>query len=249
MRVLMSVTTWDGARVEAGLRDYGFLTTVAKDGIEVFECLDLLAHPVVLLETDLPDMRWKIALSQLRREQPDMAILVIDNNRKVEDALAAFDGGADDVLDPRMQADEVVSRILAVTSRRAGFAGPILRMGALKVDLRLRRVYWGPDLVDLSPSQYEIFELLCLNNLGVVSKEQILGQLYGVDDGPDPRVIDVFVCKMRARFVAAGAPESMISTLRGRGFLLNIDPNVEHEEPLPLPVSNKIVSLDIRKAA
>jgi DNA-binding response OmpR family regulator len=62
MRILMSVTTWDGARIEAALRDYGFLTTVAKDGIEVFECLDLLNHPIVLLETDLPDMRWKIAL-------------------------------------------------------------------------------------------------------------------------------------------------------------------------------------------
>lgn len=247
MRILMSVTTWDGARIEAGLRDYGMLTTVAKDGIEVFECLDLLNHPVVLIETDLPDMRWKVALSQLRREQPELSILVIDNHRTVEDALAAFEGGADDVLDPRMQADEIVSRVLAVAARRAGHAGPVVRMGPLKVDLRMRRAYWGPERVDLSPSQYEIVELLTLNTVGAVTKDQIMGQLYGVDEGPDPRVIDVFMCKIRASFEAAGAPNTIISTLRGRGFSMHVDQS-QYEE-LPLPVSDKIVSLDIKRAA
>lgn len=247
MRILMSVTTWDGARIEAGLRDNGFMTTVAKDGIEVFECLDLLAHPVVLIETDLPDMRWKIALSQLRREQPELSILVIDNHRKVEDALAALDGGADDVIDPRMKAEEIVSRILAIAARRAGHAGPVVRMGPLEANLQTRQVFWGMTQVDLSPSQYEIFEMLCLKTVGSVSKDQIMGQLYGVDDGPDPRVIDVFICKIRAKFEDAGAPPSLISTMRGRGFMLHVAD--ASEEALPLPVNNKIVSLDLKRAA
>lgn len=247
MRILMSVTTWDGARIEAGLRDYGIMTTVAKDGVEVFECMDLLNHPVVLLETDLPDMRWKIALQQLRREQPDMSILVIDNRCQVDDALAAFENGADDVLDPRMQADEIVSRILAVAARRAGHAGPVLRMGPLKVDLRLRRAYWGPERIDLSPSQYEILEMLAMNRLGAVTKDQIMGQLYGVDEGPDPRVIDVFICKIRASLQAAGAADNIIQTMRGRGFSLHVD--ARDEIDMPIPFSDKVVSLDVRRAA
>jgi DNA-binding response OmpR family regulator len=80
-----------------------------------------------------------------------------------------------------------------------------------------------------------------------VSKEQIMGQLYGIEDGPDPRVIDVFVCKMRAKFQEAGAPDNLISTMRGRGFMLEIDSQTE--EVMPLPISDKIVPLDIRRAA
>lgn len=247
MRILMSVTTWDGARVEAGLREFGFLTTVARDGVEIFECLDLLAHPVVLVETDLPELNWKVALRQLREEQPDTSILVIENKGDVDTTLAALDGGADDVIDPHMRAEEIVSRILSVAARRAGYASPILRMGALKVDLRARRVAWGPKRIDLSPSQYEIFEMLCLNRTSSVSKDDIMGQLYGIDDGPDPRVIDVFICKLRAKLVDAGAPSDLIETVRGRGFRLGAIE--EGRGRLPLPIADKKWPFDLRNVA
>lgn len=244
MRILMSVTTWDGARVEAGLRDDGFMTTVAHDGIEIFECLDLLAHPVVLVETELAGLNWQVAVRQLRSEQPEASILVIQNGASVDNILAAFDCGADDIIDPRMQSNEIVSRILAVVARRSGFAGQVLRIGALKVDLKQRRVFWGPTRVNLSPSQYEIFERLCLNRTVSVTKDEIMGQLYGVDEGPDPRVIDVFVCKLRDRFVAAGAPSDMIETVRGRGFRLGQIDDSRGRLPLPYVSPGMPVPLD-----
>lgn len=247
MRVLMSVTTWDAARIEAGLRENDFLTTVARDGIEVFECLDLLNHPVVLLETDIPDMRWTVALSQLRREKPDASIIVIDNNRNMDDVLTALQGGADDVVDPGMKTDEIVSRILSVAARRAGFSGPVLRMGPLSVDLRAREVRWRSSQVTLSPSQYEIFELLCLQRTSAVSKEQIMGQLYGIEDGPDPRVIDVFVCKLRAKLTEAGADEGLIETVRARGFRLTAQQ--ENRGRYPLPYVSRELPFDLPDAA
>lgn len=247
MRILMSVTTWDGARVEAGLRDFGFLTTVARDGIEIFDCLDLLAHPVILVETDLPELNWKVAIKQLRDEQPEAAILVVENKGDPETTIAAFESGADDVIDPHMRSDEVISRILAVASRRAGYAAPILRIGALKLDLRTRRVTWGNTRIDLSPSQYEIFETLCLKRTGAVTKDDLMGQLYGIDEGPDPRVIDVFMCKLRAKFASVGAPEGIIDTVRGRGFKLGaIDQN---RGRLPLPIADRKWPFDLRNAA
>ncbi len=247
MRILMSVTTWDGARVEAGLREFGFLTTVARDGIEVFECLDLLAHPVILIETDLPELNWKVALQQLREEQPESTILVIENKGEPTTTLAALEGGADDVIDPHMRSDEIISRILSVAARRAGYSAPILRIGALKVDLRTRRVSWGPKKVEMSPSQYEIFEMLCLNRMAAVTKDDIMGQLYGIDEGPDPRVIDVFICKLRAKFVEAGAPANIIDTIRGRGFQLGTIE--EGRGRLPLPIADKKWPFDLRNAA
>ncbi len=233
MRVLMSVTTWDAARVEAGLRECGLLTTTARDGVEVFESLDMLFSPVVILETDLPDMRWRVALQQLRLECPDAAILVLNNKGTLEDKVAALEIGADDIIDPRMRTEEIVSRILSVTGRRAGFAGPILRSGALKLDLRAKRAFWGPDQIEMSPSQYEIFELLCMNQSGIVTKDDIMGQLYGLEEGPDPRVIDVFICKIRTSLAMSGAPADMVETVRGRGFRMTIAEQAGAVQPLP----------------
>lgn len=222
MRILMSVTTWNGARVEAGLRDLGYLTTTAHDAMEVFECLELIDQPVVLLETDLPDMNWRIALTRLRAGNPSMTVIAIDARDQVSDRLAALNAGADDVISPNMRAEEISARIMAVTSRRAGHAGQKLRIGPMKVDLRGRKAYWGPETVTLSRSQYEILELLCLNQDVPVSKDQIMGQLYGIEDGPDQRVLDAFMCKLRAHFADVGAPKDLVETIRGRGFQLNL---------------------------
>ena len=220
MRILMSVTTWESARLEAGLRESGFQITAAKDGIEVFESLDLLHHPIVLLETDLPDLRWRVALSQLRKEQPDLSILLINSSGNTEDALIALENGADDVVHPRMHAREVASRIIAVASRRSGKLGQVIQQGPLRLDLRDHSVSWAGREVAFSPSQYLIFETLCLNNARAVNKNELLGQLYGIEDAPDSRVLEVFVNGMRKKLMAAGAPFEVVETVRGMGYRL-----------------------------
>ena len=220
MRILMSVTTWEGARVEAGLRASGFQTTVAKDGIEIFECLDLLEGPVVLIETDLPDLRWRVALTQLRKEEPDLSILMINTGKTADNMLTALELGADDILDPRMETEEIVHRILAVASRRKGNAGPVLRKGPLSIDLRDHSVAWAGQEIRFSPSQYQIFELLCLNETSVTSKSELFGQLYGIEETPDSRVLEVFLNGMRKRLSSVGAPTDLIETVRGQGYRL-----------------------------
>ncbi|MEO9515650.1 MAG: response regulator transcription factor [Paracoccaceae bacterium] len=216
----MSVTTWDGARIEAGLREAGFHTTTAKDGIEVFECLDLLENPAIIMETDLPDLRWRVALSQLRKEQPDATILLLNNDNTMEVALAGLDLGADDILSPKMSFPEIKHRLLAVMSRRRGNARPIIQNGPSSLDLRDQEVRWDGVRVALSPSQYQIFEVLCLNQTTVVSKNKILGELYGIDETPDSRVLEVFLNGIRTHLGAVGAPNDLIETVRGQGYRL-----------------------------
>ncbi|MEO9821409.1 MAG: response regulator transcription factor [Paracoccaceae bacterium] len=216
----MSVTTWDGARIEAGLREAGFQTTTAKDGIEVFECLDLLDSPAIILETDLPDLRWRVALSQLRKEQPNASILLLNNDDSIDVSLTGLDLGADDIVSPKMAFQEIKHRLLAVTSRRNGNSRPVLQNGPLSLDLRDHAVHWAGVRVALSPSQYQIFETLCLNQTTVVTKSKILGELYGIDETPDSRVLEVFLNGMRTRLGAAGAPSDLIETVRGQGYRL-----------------------------
>lgn len=251
MRILMSVTTWEGVRMQSELGALGYPITVADDGIAIFECLDMLGHPVVLVETGIPDLRWDVAVDQLRKECPSMSVLVVDTHDRVADRMKALELGADDIIDPEMSGSEVAARILAIAARRAGYAGPVLNIGPLKVCLQERRVWWGAAQVHLSPAQYNIFETLCLSCPNLVSKDQIMGELYGIDPSAEPRVIDVFVASLRSRLAAAGAPRNLIETIHGRGYrLIDIRPvDTNLTAPVAFPVRDPQTPLDLRRAA
>lgn len=247
MRILMSAATWDAASIDVGLRNLGALVTTAHDGIEVFESLDLMDHAVVLLETDLPDIRWRVALSQLRAEHPGLSIIVVNSRKDPSDRVAALEIGADDVVEPNTHVGEILARIQSVAARRAGFSGPVLRMGPLRIDLRNKSVAWGPARVHLTPSQYEIVELLALSPQSLVTKERVMGQLYGIEDAPDVRVLDVFLNRIRSSLCNAGAPSNLVETMRGAGFRLN--PSIVRAPEDCLPFIDDALPFDISSAA
>jgi two-component system cell cycle response regulator CtrA len=75
--------------------------------------------------------------------------------------------------------------------------------------------------VPLSNKEYQILELLCLRAGSTLTKEQFLNHLYGDLDEPDPKIIDVFVCKLRKKLAAAQAGGGEhIETVWGRGYLV-----------------------------
>ncbi|WP_168797707.1 winged helix-turn-helix domain-containing protein [Aliishimia ponticola] len=169
-----------------------------------------------------------------------MSILLVDSNRDASDRTDALELGADDVLDPGTPASEVAARILAVATRRAGYAGPVLNIGPLRVSLSERKVWWGAAQVKMSPAQYTIFEKLCLNAPHAVSKHLIMGELYGIDEGGEERTIDVFVATLRSRLANAGAPRTLIETIRGRGYrLADVTPEDDQMSlPFDMPVED-----------
>ena len=148
MRILMSVTTWDSLQIQANLQEQGFLVTAAEDGTAVFESLILLGRPIVILETNLPDMLWAESLLKLRQAKRNMSILVLNSHNSDTDRTKAFELGADDVITPQMDAREIAARIRAVTVRRAGYCGPNLNIGPMRPRMEERRAYWGPQQID-----------------------------------------------------------------------------------------------------
>jgi len=233
MRILMSVTTWDAVRLQADLQGQGFLVTAAGDGTAVFESLILLGRPIVILETNLPDMLWAESLVKLRQAKRNMSILVLDSHNRDADRIKAFELGADEVISPQMDAREIAARIRAVTVRRAGFSGPNLNIGPMRLRMEERRAYWGPQQIDMTPTQYNIFETICLASPYSVSKLVIMAELYGIEEGCDPFSIRVFVSNLRGRLMAAGAPWNVIETVPSRGYRLAQFEALEGIMPVP----------------
>lgn len=216
----MSVTNWQANLVQAHLRDEGMFVTAADSGGELFDSLLLLGRPVVILSTDLQDLNWLRAIQRLRGIRRNMSILVLDTRNSPADQAAALEAGADDIVTVHMPPAEISARIRAVMARRAGRAGPNINQGPLRLRMAQRAAFWGPQKIRLTQSQYNIFETLCLATPYAVSRDILMAELYGLEEGSAPETINVFVSNLRGRLVAAGAPRDVIETVPGRGYRL-----------------------------
>lgn len=242
MRVLMSVTSWAATLVEKFLQEEGFLVTGVKDGTAIFESLSLMCRPIVLLETNLPDADWAASIVKLRQQNRNMSILVLNNRKSVADQTKALELGADDVIAPDMDGREIAARIRAIALRRAGHAGVRVNYGPMQMNVKERRVYWGHQTVEMTPTQYNIFETICLAAPYAVSKDVIMAELYGVEEGSEPVAIHVFLSNIRSRLEDAGASRDIIETQRGRGYRLA--KSVMSQAPLHRPNDMLVENLD-----
>ena len=102
-----------------------------------------------------------------------------------------------------------------------GLPKNILNFGDVSVDLAAHDVFVKGDRVHLTAKQYQMFELLCLRQGKVVSKEHFLDHLYGGLDEPEVKIIDVFICKLRKKIEGDDVSSSLIKAVWGRGYRID----------------------------
>jgi len=116
-----------------------------------------------------------------------------------------------------MHADERVTRHLVLV--RQGLQS-VITAGKLAVNVDAKTVEADGSRVHLTRKEYEVLELLALRLGAFVSKEAFMNHLYDRINKPKPKIIDVFICKLRKKFAAAAGGDKCIETIWGRGYLL-----------------------------
>jgi two-component system cell cycle response regulator CtrA len=221
MRYLIAETSWTMMTLAAELAANGTLTT-RTDRLE--DIRHFLRHG----ETDLLVLAADqvgpggISLATLRRTHPQTPVALVMDGPAPEDVAAWLDAGADCVLDASRTPDEAVMLLQAVARRAHGLGRPQIVYGPLRIDLHTRKAYLLSCPLKLGPKLYEMLEFLALRPGQLVTRAQLLGHIYGLEDEPDARVFDVYVCNLRACLQAsAGAVD--IETVRGAGFRFTAD--------------------------
>lgn len=161
MRVLLvedSVVLADALRGHLGR--HGHACDVAVDGQVALSYLDGYAYDAMVLDLMLPRLDGFAVLTELRRRGSALPVLVLSARDQVDDRVRALDAGADDYLVKPFALDELLARLRALARRPAQAIPPLLRLGPIEVDPRVRRArHLGADL-DLSPKEYALLELL-----------------------------------------------------------------------------------------
>ncbi|MEU6773900.1 response regulator transcription factor [Streptomyces sp. NPDC046759] len=213
----------DLAEVLTGaLRYEGWEVRAAADGASALSTARELLPDAVVLDVMLPDTDGFAVLRRLREAKPDVCVLFLTARDAVEDRIAGITAGGDDYVTKPFSLEEVVARLRGLL-RRAGMArqledGPRLIVGDLVMDEEAREVTRAGDLIELSPTEFELLRFLMRNPRRVLSKAQILDRVWSYDFGGRAHVVELYISYLRKKIDAGREP--MIHTVRGSGYVL-----------------------------
>ncbi len=200
--------------IAKGLRAQGHVAVVVGDGVSGRDYALSGEFDLMVLDIGLPRLDGFAVLEQVRQQGSKLPVIVLTARDSATDTVSALDGGADDYMPKPFRFAELLARIrLRLRSSDSPEAPRTLEAAGVALDLRTRRARVKEREVDLSAREFALAELFMLNAGFVLSREQLLDQVWGLDFDPGSNVVDVYVGYLRKKFGA-----HTISTVRGMGY-------------------------------
>jgi two-component system, OmpR family, response regulator RstA len=216
----------DSQRLAGSIRDYlerhNYEVFIEGDGLAATERFERLKPDLVILDLMLPGKDGLTICRELRRHDR-IPILILTAKGENIDHVLGLEMGADDYVVKPVEPRVLLARIEALL-RRARSTPPEARearlaAGRLSIDGTRRSAFIDQRPVELTTGDFDILWLLASRAGNVVTRDEILRVVRGIDyDGLD-RSIDARICRLRKKLQEAGGAESMIKTVRLRGYL------------------------------
>jgi DNA-binding response OmpR family regulator len=203
------------AFLEKGLRANGFATMVAATGEEALGMVRIGGYDLLVLDLGLPGLDGQDVLRRLRDEGARMPVVVLTARDGVRDTVAALEGGADDYVTKPFRFEELLARIRVRLRGERAPEETVLTVDGAALDLRTRQAIVGEQFLDLSAREFAIAEVFFRHPGQVLSREQLLSQVWGYDFDPGSNVVDVYVGYLRRKL-----GKERITSVRGMGYRL-----------------------------
>jgi two-component system, OmpR family, response regulator len=198
--------------LEKGLRAAGYTTTVCSDGVRAAALAREGDFDVLILDLGLPGQDGLDVLKAVRQRPERLPVLVLTARARVEDAVAALEGGADDYVTKPFIFDELLARVRArVRSGEPERYSP-LRRTDLELDVRTRRVSVGDTKIELTEREFALLEMFLRHPGQVLSRDQIRAAVWGASDVAS-NIVEVYVSSLRRKLGA-----ERFETIRGFGY-------------------------------
>ena len=210
------------ALVAYHLAKSGYRVSTASSGTEALEAARRERPALIVLDLMLPGLSGYDVLEQLRADDATrgVGVLMLTARREEPDRIRGLSLGADDYLTKPFSPQELVLRVGAILRRLgAGGAstGDSLRIGALEIDLAAHQVKADGVLVELTPTEFKLLQILAERRGRVQARAHLLETVWDAAPDIQTRTVDMHVQRLRAKLGAAG---DMIETVRGFGYRL-----------------------------
>lgn len=219
MRILIAED--DTALSEAlrfALTQAGYSVDHVTNGMAAEEALRTDGFALLILDLGLPRLDGLEVLRRLRKRNTALPVLILSGREQPEEKVTGLDLGADDYLVKPFSLSELQARVRALLRRGSGMAVPMLQHGELSFDTVARTASVSNRPLSLSVHEAGVLEVLLRRFGRVVSKEQLVEQLYNYDKEVSHNAIEVYIHRVRKKITGAGVE---VRTHYGRGYVID----------------------------
>jgi two-component system, OmpR family, response regulator len=201
-----------------------YIVDRASDGQEGLEFVQVGDYNLLLLDITLPKMDGISLCNKVRSQGFRMPIMLLTARDTAGDKVAGLDAGADDYVVKPYNLQELSARIRALLRRGNNPLSAIMEWGNLRLDPNLHQANYGEQLLSLTPKEYYLLELLVRSGRRVLSRNQILDNLWSFDEAPTEDAVKALVKRLRQKLKKAGASDDFVVTAYGFGYHLTEHP-------------------------
>ena len=175
-------------------------------------------YDAAIIDVMLPDLDGFQVAQSLRERGDHFPILMLTARDTIDDKVTGLKSGADDYLTKPFAFEELLARLEALSRRADTFkpndelaVGPLVRSGT--------QIYCGGRMLDLTPKEFQVLELLMRHANQVLTREQILDYVWSTEADPVANVVDRVVARLRKKIESA-AGDPVVATVRGFGYVI-----------------------------
>lgn len=205
------------------LRREGYVVDTAGDGQTGLDKAATGEFDLVLLDVMLPRKNGFDVLRDLRQRGLETPVIMLTARSQVVDTVVGLKLGADDYLSKPFEMMELLARVEARLRRRTTppATTPVsegYQFGDVRVDFRSAEVFRGPDAIELSAREYQLLRYLIEHRNDVISRDQLLNEVWGYNAMPSTRTVDVHVAWLRQKIEPNPRHPQFLLTVHGLGY-------------------------------
>lgn len=206
--------------LKQGLEQENFAVDVMYDGTSGYDMASTEEYDLIILDRLLPGMDGIAISKKLREKQIHTPILILTAKGQIEDRVEGLDSGADDYMIKPFAFSELLARIRAITRRPKVTVQTLLTAGDITLDTKTFEVKRRDTVIPLSSKEYSLLEYLMRHQNQVVTKEQIINNVWNYDANVLPNSVEVYIKHLRDKVDSLDPAHPVIHTVRGFGYKL-----------------------------
>ncbi|MDG1853619.1 MAG: response regulator transcription factor [Verrucomicrobiales bacterium] len=224
--LLVEDETEIGELIKNGLEKEGFVLDYCQDGDSGMEHAMTKSYDAIVLDVMLPGRSGLEILKVIRAGHNNVPVIIITARGETEDKIEGLDLGADDYLPKPFFVEELIARLRAIWRRSSETGMSVLSVGTLSANLMKREVVRSSVQIEMTPKEFSLLAFLMRAPGRVLTRTQILEQVWGYHFDPGTNLVDVYIRRLRSKIDIEGEIP-LIETLRGVGYRMQDPDNPE----------------------
>ena len=214
--------------LEYNLTEEGYIVSVAKDGREAIKLFDGSEFDLIILDIMLPYYDGFEIAKHIREKSPQMPILMLTARIKIEDRVKGLEIGADDYLTKPFHLQELLLRIKGMLRRKSWYQSvlsenPVYKFGNNEINFENLMCKNDKSSFQLTSYEAMIMKYLILNKNKVVTRKELLENVWNTTPDVETRTVDNFIVRLRKYFEDDSSNPKYIVSVRSAGYMFNDD--------------------------